>query len=162
MYQPKTIGMKELTSNGKYFVYGANGIIGKYYMYNHTESEIAITCRGASCGSIQMTMPFSWITGNAMVIKPFSNFPYKEYIYYYLLAKNPDFLCSGSAQPQLTRENLAFYTIHIFPKEDMLVFEKCATEIRKMIIKNQQENNVLLELRNWLLPLLMNGQITIK
>ena len=101
MYQPKTISGKDLIADGNYFVYGANGIIGKYNQYNHSESEIAVACRGASCGSIQMTLPFSWITGNAMVVRPHSDFPYREYLYYYLLAKNPNYLCSGSAQPQL-------------------------------------------------------------
>ena len=60
MYQPKTISGKDLIADGNYFVYGANGIIGKYNQYNHSESENSCrTCRGASCGSIQMTLLFS-------------------------------------------------------------------------------------------------------
>ena len=39
MYQPKTISGKDLIADGNYFVYGANGIIGKYNQYNHSESE---------------------------------------------------------------------------------------------------------------------------
>ncbi len=30
MYQPKTISGKDLIADGKHFVYGVNGIIGKY------------------------------------------------------------------------------------------------------------------------------------
>ena len=162
MYQPKTISSKELVENGKYYVYGANGIIGKYNQYNHPDAEIAVACRGASCGSIQMTLPFSWITGNAMVIKPTSDFPYKEYLYYYLLAKSPDYLCSGSAQPQLTRENLSLYTITVPSKQQTDDFEEKAKRSRILIINNQLENNRLISLRNWLLPMLMNGQATIQ
>ena len=40
MYQPKTISTKDLVENGKYTVYGANGIIGKYNDYNHEESQL--------------------------------------------------------------------------------------------------------------------------
>lgn len=161
MYQPKTISGKDLIVDGKYFVYGANGVIGKYNQYNHTDSEIAIACRGASCGSIQMTLPFSWITGNAMVLRPYSDFPYREYLYYYLLAKNPNYLCSGSAQPQLTRENLTLYTLKVPSKTELDAFEKYAKQARKIIIKNQQEIVELLTLREWLLPMLVNGQATI-
>ncbi|MCU6717722.1 restriction endonuclease subunit S [Roseburia amylophila] len=161
MYQPKTISGKDLIAAGNYFVYGANGIIGKYNQYNHSESEIAVACRGASCGSIQMTLPFSWITGNAMVVKPHSNFPYREYLYYYLLAKNPNYLCSGSAQPQLTRENLTLYSLKVPSTTELNAFENYAEKVRKIIIKNQQENIELSTLRDWLLPMLMNGQATI-
>ena len=162
MYQPKTISGKELVENGKYYVYGANGIIGKYNQYNHPDAEIAVACRGASCGSIQMTLPFSWITGNAMVIKPTSDFPYKEYLYYYLLAKSPNYLCSGSAQPQLTRENLSLYTITVPSKQQTDDFEEKAKRSRILIINNQLENNRLISLRDWLLPMLMNGQAIIE
>lgn len=161
MYQPKTISGKDLIENGKYFVYGANGIIGKYNQYNHSESEIAVACRGASCGSTQMTLPFSWITGNAMIVRPLPSFPYREYLYYYLLAKNPNYLCSGSAQPQLTQENLTLYSVNVPPETELTTFEQYAQKIRAVIIKNQQENIELSKLRDWLLPMLMNGQATI-
>lgn len=70
MYQPQTITAKEIKDNGEYKVYGANGIIGFYDKYNHENSEVAMTCRGATCGTINLTEPKSWITGNAMVITP--------------------------------------------------------------------------------------------
>ena len=67
IYQPQTIGQNEMTPDG-YDVYGANGIIGKYSRYNHEKSQIAVVCRGSTCGIINFTKPYSWITGNAMVI----------------------------------------------------------------------------------------------
>ena len=69
MYQPQTIGTDLLLPNGVYRVYGANGIVGKYDQYNHEDSEIAMACRGNSCGVVNRTMPYSWITGNAMVLQ---------------------------------------------------------------------------------------------
>ena len=87
LYQPQTISEKDFVENGKYYVYGANGIVGKYDKYNHEFNEIAICCRGASCGNFIMTQPKSWITGNSMVVKPKSTFPNKEFIYYTLSIK---------------------------------------------------------------------------
>lgn len=107
MYQPKTLSKKQLKSQGKYLVYGANGIIGKYDKYNHEESQLLITCRGATCGSVNISEPFSWINGNAMVIQPNEKEISKKYIEYNFKGViNFSKIITGSAQPQITRESL--------------------------------------------------------
>ncbi|MBU3924402.1 N-6 DNA methylase, partial [Patescibacteria group bacterium] len=73
IYQPKTITSKDIKSAGPYKVFGANGVIGFYDKYNHEESEVLITCRGATCGTINLSEPKSWVTGNTMVVKPKNN-----------------------------------------------------------------------------------------
>lgn len=161
LYQPETISIKQLDDNLDYFVFGANGIIGKYHKYNHENYQIAIACRGANCGITLMTLPKSWITGNAMVVKPKEYFPYKEFLYQTLKLKSPSYLISGSAQPQITRENLSLYEIDINDKKKLDKFENFASRIRKNIISNKLENISLIKLREFLLPILMNGQATI-
>lgn len=106
VYQSKTISTKELVEDGRYAVYGANGEIGRYNKYNHTDSEVLITCRGATCGRINVSRPFSWINGNAMVVHPHSNNLRKDFLYYYLTSINFAPYISGSAQPQITRVSL--------------------------------------------------------
>ena len=61
MYQPPTISTKELIPDGDYVVYGANGVIGRYNKFNHEEPQLLVTCRGATCGAVNMSEPFSWI-----------------------------------------------------------------------------------------------------
>lgn len=161
MYQPKTISTNSLKANGKYNVYGANGIIGKYDEYNHEQNEIAVCCRGAACGEYLMTLPFSWITGNAMVIKPKDN-NYKEYIFYKLSDKDIFNYITGSAQPQITRTNIENMKI-IIPNSLVLEkFNNLGINLRNQIIKFMQENEELTNLRDELLPLLMNGQVSFK
>ncbi|WP_201578638.1 restriction endonuclease subunit S [Psychrobacter sp. Pi2-52] len=102
IYQPKTISQKDLTNEG-YLVYGANGIIGKYSEYNHEQEQVAVTCRGSTCGVVNWTMPKSWITGNAMVINvDDSDSISKRFLYYKLSFANFNYLISGSGQPQIT------------------------------------------------------------
>lgn len=102
LYQPKTISKQNLTNEG-FDVYGANGIIGKYSMYNHEEAQIAITCRGATCGKVNFTNPKSWITGNAMVVNVESSKNVIKLFLYQLLKKtNFTYLITGGAQPQIT------------------------------------------------------------
>ena len=42
LYQPKNLSKDKFNINGKYYVYGANGIIGKSDFYNHEKEEIVI------------------------------------------------------------------------------------------------------------------------
>lgn len=162
LYQPKTISEKSLNQKGKYLVFGANGIIGKYDEYNHTNNEIAICCRGASCGKFLMTEPMSWITGNAMVISPLTVEIGKEFIFYSLVYEKICKFITGSAQPQITRENLKNMSILIPNKEILENFEIKAKFIRNKIQNNLKENRELTSLRDYLLPLLMNGQVGFK
>jgi type I restriction enzyme S subunit len=107
LYQPKTISEKEMSKDGKYLVYGANGIVGKYEQFNHAESVVAITCRGNTCGAINITRPYSWITGNAMVVKPLDDNISIDYLVNTLKRSGLNKIITGSAQPQITRSNLS-------------------------------------------------------
>ena len=161
LYQPQTISIKDLIPNGSYDVYGANGIIGKYNLFNHKDCEIAVACRGV-CGAVTMTLPNSWITGNAMVVSPKKLFPYKEFLYYTLLKKNIAYLASGSVQSQLTRENMSIYPVVLPPLDKLSKFEQLAKCFRNKMIQLSYENKKLIRMRDWLLSMLMNGQATIE
>ena len=104
IYQPKTISQNEMTDIG-FLVYGANGIIGKYSEYNHETSQIAVTCRGNTCGTVNFTKEKSWITGNAMVINTdeYNNIC-KKFLFFNLKNDNLKYLITGSGQPQITGE----------------------------------------------------------
>ncbi len=115
LYQPMTLSSSELTMTGEYLVYGANGIIGSHNEYNHEESEITVTCRGATCGEVTITKPKSWITGNAMVVKPKTAELRKDFIFQYFKNHGLKSVISGSAQPQITRTGFAPLPI-FFPK----------------------------------------------
>ena len=115
IYQPQTIATSSLNDDAAYFVYGANGIIGKYHKYNHDHSQICITCRGNTCGNINFSEPKSWITGNAMVVNTdeYTHIVNKRYLYHYLSTINFSPLISGSGQPQIVRQPLAKLKIPI-------------------------------------------------
>ena len=161
MYQPKTLGLNDLLADGKYKVYGANGIIGYYSSYNHENSEIAMACRGNSCGAINRTYPKSWITGNAMVIKIRDSHVHNEYIKQTLKYANVKGAISGSGQPQLTRENLSSIRL-ILPNSIILEsFSKKIEFLVSMELEIERQNDELTKQRDELLPLLMNGQISL-
>lgn len=107
VYQPQTISSSDLTTDG-YWVYGANGIIGKYKEYNHETEQICITCRGNTCGTVNYTQPKVWITGNSMVINTDKHQQQvnKRYLFHYLSSYNFNSIVSGSGQPQIVRTPL--------------------------------------------------------
>ncbi len=108
IYQPKTISTKEMVEDGPYPVFGANGIIGRYEKFNHEEPQLLVTCRGATCGAVNVSDPFSWITGNAMVIRPLnSSIDIKFLEYLFRGGIDISKAITGAAQPQITRTNLA-------------------------------------------------------
>lgn len=115
LYQPQTISASDFKENGEYKVFGANGVIGYYDKYNHEDSEVLITCRGATCGTINFSEPKSWITGNAMVAKPIDNRINKRFLFHLLKASDLSSVITGAAQPQITRASLSPFKIPLPP-----------------------------------------------
>ena len=116
IYQSKTISQKELKSDGKYIVFGANGIIGRYDEYNHREPEVLITCRGATCGTVNLSKEKCWITGNAMVVTPLKKGQLiKQFLFRVLSQCDLSKVISGSAQPQITKQKLSPFQIPLPP-----------------------------------------------
>jgi len=152
LYQPKTITSKQIQEIGKYKVYGANGVIGYYNEYNHKDSEVAVTCRGATCGTVNYTEPYSWITGNSMIVSPKNNFLFKNYLKYILKSLDLSGAITGAAQPQITRTTLSTIKIPFPPMnvqekivKDIEVLETIEQNNKKSIEKLKQEiGNVLL------------------
>ena len=162
LYQPQTIGSNEISEIGQYRVYGANGRIGYYNKYNHQHSEIVMACRGNSCGVVNRTMPYSWITGNAMVLQLKDEMICNDFIYHSVCYMNIKGAITGSGQPQITRENLAPVKTLIPSKDILLEYTSISKYIVQLVIKYNEEIDDLKSLRDYLLPLLMNGQLTIK
>jgi type I restriction enzyme S subunit len=161
IYQPETISGKVFANGGEFRVYGSNGVIGKYSKYNHEESEIVVSCRG-DCGNVIRTFPKSWVTGNAMVFKPKSKTLDKEYIYQALLNLSLKNIVTGSVQGQITRTNVEKLSV-VVPKEKLLNhFSKISSPIINHILLLEQENELLQDDRERFLPLLINGQLTLK
>ena len=108
LYQPQTISSSELVADGAYPVYGANGVIGKYDKFNHAEPQLLVTCRGATCGAINISKPHAWINGNAMVVKPRDDSIELSYLAHLFRGGiDLSMVITGAAQPQITRQSLA-------------------------------------------------------
>lgn len=138
--QWKTLSTEQLLDKG-FPVYGANGKIGYYSTYNHELPTIMITCRGATCGSINISEPKSWINGNAMCLDNLSSDVSLKYLAFYLQNYNFNHVISGSAQPQITREGLEKVKVKVYAKE---LQEKISIQLDK-VQKIISESKAILE-----------------
>ena len=132
--QWKTISTSELTETG-YPVYGANGIIGKYKEYNHEKATILVTCRGATCGSVVISKPYSYVNGNAMALDNLDDDICIDYLYFYLIGRGFADVISGSAQPQIIRSTIEKIRIPLYNFEKQKQIASVFSTINGMKLK---------------------------
>jgi type I restriction enzyme S subunit len=114
MKQGKVLPTNRFTERG-YPVFGANGQIGWYTEFTHEDSEVLVTCRGATCGRINMTPPRSFVTNNAMVLTPKTASLLKPYLAYSLMYFSVETAVTGTGQPQITKATLSYCCIPLPP-----------------------------------------------
>lgn len=132
-----TVATKDFTEAG-YPVYGANGLIGYYTEYNHEHPTIMIACRGATCGSINVSSGKAYINGNAMCLDNVServNLRFLEYALRYYDFTN---VITGSAQPQITANNLTQVKLLIPSIEVQIRFETLSIQLDKSKFELEQ------------------------
>ncbi len=157
-YQPKTISKTLLNDSYSYSLYGGGGIIGRFTEYNHEQSEFIISCRG-QCGISYLTLPKSWITGNAMVIRPTKSYTSKTYLYHTIKKYKLTNYIIGSVQPQITRQNLSTMPILIPKRKTLNKWNNISSLLWNLIHNNMQSTQTLTAFRDFLLPLLLKQQV---
>lgn len=157
-----TISSKELTESG-YPVFGANGVIGYYSTYNHECPTVLITCRGATCGTINICAPKSYVTGNAMALDdPDPERTTIEFLEAYLIVRGLDDAITGAAQPQITRQNLQ--KVNVFVPPDALVkkFSERARAIKEMLNRASTSGEQVESIFSLLLQRAFSNQLTVQ
>jgi len=95
--------------------------------------------------------------------------PFDEYRnFLYLLFRNSSFInvmqriASGTSQKNLSPNQVCDFTFAVPNKEILDLFNKKINGFMEAIVNNLTQNQELTSLRDFLLPLLMNGQVTFK
>lgn len=101
----KGLPTSELVPDG-YPVFGGNGKIGFYKKYMYDLPQILVSCRGAASGNVVISSNKSFVTSNSLVLE-MSDYSFFNFYRLYFSA-NPFYeFVTGSAQPQITIDNLA-------------------------------------------------------
>ena len=86
------------------------------------------------------------------------------FIYPYLVNEVPRLMSlrTGAQQPHINKKIIDDFPLCIPPTNILKEYYKISEPIYKKIINVAFESQMLTELRDWLLPMLMNGQVTVK
>jgi type I restriction enzyme S subunit len=118
-----------MDTNGKYPVYGGNGITGYHSSYLFENRKIVIGRVGAYCGAVHHTLPYSWITDNALYVAKKDSRLLDEYLVYILRSANLNQYASQSGQPLISEGRLENVKIPLPPlpeqKRIAAILEKC-------------------------------------
>ena len=128
----KGLSTKELKEEG-YPVFGANGQIGFYSSYMFEEPQAIMSCRGAYSGTMNRSLPYSYVTSNSLIMKSKIRDVDIEYIYYLFSALNITSLISGTAQPQVTVQAFEKYPVPLIPlKEQQRIVDRIESLFAKL------------------------------
>ena len=145
-------------SSGTIPAYGGNGII-KYVDKSNYDSCFIVGRVGANCGSLHYSPTKCWVSDNAISVVP-KNLNEIAYLLFslklYDLSKNK----GGSSQPLVTHKGLECLA---FPYSVKFVSKFCniANKLLNLYFENINSLLSLTKQRNELLPLLMNGQVSV-
>ncbi|WP_350655783.1 restriction endonuclease subunit S [Psychrobacter sp. S1-30-MNA-CIBAN-0213] len=110
----KGLPISKLTESG-YDVFGANGIIGKYKIYNYEKPQLLVSCRGAYSGKANLSPPRCFITSNTLVLENNWKYLSQKFYYYSISAADKSQIVTGSAQPQVTATNINPFIVSVPP-----------------------------------------------
>lgn len=150
----------ERNENGRFPVYGANGIIGFADVSNADKNITVVGRVGSFCGSTYFEQKKSWVTDNAIITK--SKVESTTFIFLILKSLQLNNFRAGSGQPLLNQSILSGITTIIPNKEFYLEFEKNVLPIFEKIEMNNQHIIYLTQTRDALLPKLMSGKLEVK
>ncbi|OUD35393.1 restriction endonuclease subunit S [Flavobacterium sp. FPG59] len=156
----KGIKKEHLNDTGQFAVYGSNGIVGRTDHVLFSEPVIAIGRVGANYGEVHYSLDKCWISDNSITAQPVK----KEYFWWLILIlKNINYsnIAGGSAQPLITQGQLKALPIAVSNNFLIEDFHRIIDSSYLKLNKNIKENQELASLRDWLLPMLMNGQVSV-
>lgn len=150
---------------GKIPYYGATGIMDYVNGFIFNDDYILLAEDGSVMNEdgfpiIQFIWGKTWVNNHAHVIQ--SKDKEQNEFYYQHLSMIPVILIkTGSIQMKINQDNLKNYHIIVPPNNLINRYSRFANSTRKSLINNIEQNQQLSSLRDWLLPMLMNGQVTV-
>jgi len=138
-------------------LWGGNGPMAYVREPLFTE-PILLTGRVGTLGSVfRITIP-CWPSDNTLVILPWESINY-EYLFFQMQRIDYDSLNRGSTQPLITQTDLKTQNVLIPPTSILQVFHRNIASLFGKIDVLLQESRTLSDLRDTLLPKLINGEI---
>jgi type I restriction enzyme S subunit len=139
-------------------VYGGNGRIGYFDSYLYEQRQVLVSCRGAASGKVSQSVSKAFVTNNSLVLESTQALSFC-YLKGFMTRADLTPYVTGSAQPQVTIDNLKNFKI-VIPEQSLVAhYENIVSIIEDRIDANNQQAQTLATLRDTLLPRLISGQL---
>ncbi|EAA7021787.1 restriction endonuclease subunit S [Salmonella enterica subsp. enterica] len=155
----KPLKSENRTGSG-YPVFGSSGIVGFHNDYL-VEGPGIIVGRKGTVGKVNFSFENFYPIDTAYYVNPKKRIS-MIFLNYLISSLGLESMNSDSAVPGLNRETALGISIVSAPLELISKYHEHVVgwfDKKKLIV---EENNTLIKLRDWFLPLLMNGQVTVK
>jgi len=124
----KGLSTKQLTEKG-FPVFGANGQIGFYSQYMFEDEQALMSCRGAYSGTMNKSLPKSYITSNSLIISSKNKLLNVDFICDLFSALDVSNLITGTAQSQVTVQSFEKYPVVLPPLPEQQRIVDCIESI---------------------------------
>jgi len=159
----KTLPKTKILEVGPYPVYGAGDVIGYYDKAICQEKCALVTSRGNGSGTVWRTRDPAFVTNNSLIILPKKEFKHWDYAFIELLLRHSNVMeaKTGSAQPQVTIENLNYVKAIVPERASVEEFRTIVTPISEQVDLYLKKNTTLRQTRDLLLPRLISGELDV-
>ena len=159
----KTLPKTKIADVGPYPVYGAGDVIGYYDKILCQEKCALVTSRGNGSGTVWRTREAAFVTNNSLIILPKVELKHWDYSFVELLLKHSNVMeaKTGSAQPQVTIENLNYVKAIVPERLCVEMFCSFVTPISEQVDLYLLKNTTLRRTRDLLLPRLISGEVDV-
>ena len=136
----------KISEHGKYPVFSGYRNVGFYDEFNTTANTLVIVARGVGgTGDVKLTKERCYLTNLSIAVSIDELVALPEYLYYYFSANSLRYLDSGSAQSQITINDLSKVLIPIPAVEDQRRICLILHTLDEKIALNTQMNDNLLQ-----------------
>jgi type I restriction enzyme S subunit len=150
---------------GKYPYYGATSIMdyidefifdGEYILL----AEDGSVMNDKGFPNLQFVSGKFWVNNHAHVLQAKESSS-NEFLYRILEGMPVVRMMTGSVQMKVNQENLLKTKVMMPDQNSLKSYTSVCSSLRKIVFHNDLENQKLSKLRDWLLPMLMNGQVSV-
>lgn len=151
---------KELRTGSGFPVVGSSGVID-FHAEFLVEGPGIVVGRKGTVGAVTFLQDNFFPIDTTYFVQPKIGIKF-YYLKFLLDSLGLNKMNSDSAVPGLNRDSALRIPIVVVPEEKIIFFENTVMAIFKKLEANCKEIEILIKLRDWLLPMLMNGHVTVK
>lgn len=146
-------------ADGVYPVFGSGGFMRKAERPLYNKESVLIPRKGTLNNVMYINEPFWCVDTMFYTEMKFPNVA--KFVYHFLKSKDLASMNAGSAVPSMTTAILNAMELPIPSSDSLEIFENLVSPMYVVMQHNEKESEKLAELRDSLLPKLMNGEIEI-